>query len=557
MPYIPPPKTVEPEKTTDRLFEFPFYNRKGQLHRQNVSQVVLLLYGTTAFALFNLEAALYHFTVAPTLIFEHYGVFLQEVGHYMARRFRDVQSYGLEMLTPADWGILASTLSIPFIPVYFFLRRVFAKARIQANLASVGLEHYYLYRAERKNKIFFFKLLKGHRMGYETFIHQFDNLKQLFEEGDIEYQRYKSNMVRVRFKEPLIDIETVKHSTRKPSLQNVLASDKLVLGITSKSGDIVYAPQKEEGRGLLNGHWLVVGASGAGKSVSMKSLCLNFLHPENYRFIDNIFIINYKKSSDYNFLKPLNKVHYAEDIKDSLKLLKQIQLNMFNKYLYNSKNSLDNFTAYQSIVIIDEIQTLTELLDSKGLHKVERNSIQECLSIIEQLGSKARASNISLMVILQKADIASLPSSAFRQNLRNRLMMKQETNVSASLVINSEILERENIRPLELTQGQFIYLDTLRNELKRGLTIYPDVSVDVDRLNGLRFDKETQAVYDEVVKNRDSALKTIQTQKEELEHLANSGKKTFYDSFDDIEDMALSSNDDLLDEVDALLKNKG
>ncbi len=557
MPYIPPSKTVEPEKTTDRLFEFPFYNRKGQLHRQNVSQVVLLLYGATAFALFNLEAALYHFTVAPTLIFEHYGVFLQEVGHYMAHRFRDVRSYGLEMLTPTDRGVLATTLLIPSIPVYFFLRRVFAKARIQANLASVGLEHYYLYRAERKNKIFFFRLLKGHRMGYETFIHQFDNLKQLFEEGDIEYQRYKSNMVRVRFKEPLIDIETVKLSAKKPSLSNVLVPDKLVLGITSKSGDIVYAPQKEEGRGLLNGHWLVVGASGAGKSVSMKSLCLNFLSPENYRFIDDIFIVNYKKSSDYNFLKPLDKVHYAEDIKDSLKLLKQIQLNMFNKYLYNSKNSLDNFTAYQSIVIIDEIQTLTELLDSKGLHKVERNSIQECLSIIEQLGSKARASNISLMVILQKADVASLPSSAFRQNLRNRLMMKQETNVSASLVINSEILERENIRPLELTQGQFIYLDTLRNELKRGLTIYPDVSVDVDRLNGLCFDKETQVVHDEVVKNRDAALKAIQAQKEELELLANSGKKTFYDSFDDIEDMALSSNDDLLDEVDALLKNKG
>jgi len=282
----------------------------------------------------------------------------------------------------------------------------------------------------------------------------------------------------------------------------------------------------------------------------MQSICMNFLLPENYRYIDDIYIINYKRSSDYNFLKKLDKVHYAQDTKESLRLLKQIQLNMFNKYLYNSEHDKDNFITYQTVVIIDEIQTLTEMLDSKGLHKIERNSIQESLSIIEMLGSKARASNISLMVILQKADATSLPSTAFRQNLRNRFMLKQENHVSASMIINSEKLEEENIRPLELKQGQFIYFDTLRNEVKRGLAIFPDIKVDMEMLNSIRFDNETQKVYDEVSKNKKASLQAIATENEELEALASSGKKTYYDRFDDIEEETIN---DILDEVEDLL----
>ncbi len=457
------------------------------------------------------------------------------------------------MLQIDEIVVMSSLLILPILPVTLFIRWVLKKARIQANLASVGLEHYYLYKADKKSGIYLFKLLKGYKMSYETFISQFDNLKQLFDGGDIEYQRYKNDMVKVRFKAELIDLDTVKKSAKSLSLAKLLKPNRLLLGATSLDGDVIFATDKEDGYGLLNGHWLIVGSSGSGKSVSVKSFCMNFLLPENYRYIDDIYIINYKKSSDYNFLKPLKKVHYAQEIKDSLKLLKQIQLNMFNKYLYNSKHNEDNFTAYQTIVICDEIQTLTEMLDSKGLHKIERNSIQESLSIIEMLGSKARASNISLMVILQKADVASLPSTAFRQNLRNRFMLKQENNISASLVINSEMLEKKNIKPLDLKQGQFIYLDTLRNELQRGLTIFPDTEVDVDALNSLSFDEETQAVIDEVIQNKSASLQEIIRQKAELEALTNSGKKTYYDGFDDVEEDS-SDIDDIADEVNSLLE---
>lgn len=545
----------ETEKTTDNIFEFPFYNRKGKLHRKKIAQVAFILHLMVAFLLYTIGS--YFYNKDTVNIFYDYQSFLTQIGIYIVDKIDDIQKYGINILNTDEIAIIITLLLLPMMPVALFLRWVFKKARIQANLASVGLEHYYLKSFNKKRKIYTFKLLKGYRMSYETFINEFDNLRQLFGEGDIEYSRYKSDMLKVQFKDELIDINDIKKSkSKKLSLLKLLKPNKLLLGATSIGGDVVYATPKEEGRGLLNGHWLIVGASGSGKSVSVKSFCMNFLLRENYQYIDNIYIINYKQSSDYNFLKKLNKVHYAQDIKEGLKLLKLIQLNMFNKYLYNSKHDQDNFTAYQTIVIIDEIQTLPEMLDSKGLHKIERNSIQESLSIIEMLGSKARASNISLMVILQKGDIASLPSTAFRQNLRNRFMLKQENNISAGLVINNEILERENIKPLELKQGQFIYLDTLTNQLKRGLALYPDIEVEIDMLNNLAFDKETQSVIDEVAANKSESLLTIQTQKEELEDLVNDGKKTYYDSFYDVqqeENNQDRSEDDILEEVNSLL----
>ena len=541
---------TEVEKTTDKLFEFPFYNRKGQLNRPNLTQVVSFLYLFLIFIFYNIAMFIYQFVVNEINIFSHYEAFLNQTAIHISERFLDIQLDGFNALIWVEIVIVTLLLTLPIPFIIFILKAVLKKAHIQSNLASSGLEGYYLYKVDKQTKIYLFKLLKGHRMHYETFISQFDNLKQLFGEGDIEYQRYKTDMVSVRFKDELIDIDKVKASAKKLSLSKLLKPNKLLLGVTSLKGESIFASDKEDGKGLLNGHWLIVGASGSGKSVSMQSICMNFLLPENYRYIDDIYIINYKRSSDYNFLKKLDKVHYAQDTKESLRLLKQIQLNMFNKYLYNSEHDKDNFITYQTVVIIDEIQTLTEMLDSKGLHKIERNSIQESLSIIEMLGSKARASNISLMVILQKADATSLPSTAFRQNLRNRFMLKQENHVSASMIINSEKLEEENIRPLELKQGQFIYFDTLRNEVKRGLAIFPDIKVDMEMLNSIRFDNETQKVYDEVSKNKKASLQAIATENEELEALASSGKKTYYDRFDDIEEETIN---DILDEVEDLL----
>ncbi len=50
-------------------------------------------------------------------------------------------------------------------------------------------------------------------------------------------------------------------------------------------------------------------------------------------------------------------------------------------------------------------------------------------------------------------------------------------------------------------------------------------------LNALVFKEETQCVIDEVAANEKASIQTIQSQKEELEELAQSGQKTYCDDY--------------------------
>lgn len=151
------------------------------------------------------------------------------------------------------------------------------------------------------------------------------------------------------------------------------------------------------------------------------------------------------------------------------------------------------------------------------------------------LSSKARAANISLMVILQKADINSLPSTAFRQNLRNRFMLKQENITSAHLAVNVDTLNDNNINPLKLKQGQYIYNDTLTNEVKQGLTVFNDYKIDTDFLNNLEFKEDTKKIIEEVESYKKISIKAIEIEREREKALEDADKKTYCDSFEDLE----------------------
>ena len=220
----------------------------------------------------------------------------------------------------------------------------------------------------------------------------------------------------------------------------------------------------------------------------------------------------------------------------------------------------DNFTQYQTLVIIDEIQTLPETLEGKALSKVMKNTISECLSILEQLGSKARAANTTLINILQKADVHSLPSTAYRSNLRNRVMLKQENISSAHLVVNSDVTERNNINPLDLMQGQLIYWDMLTAEVKRIFAVFNNFEIDYEALNNQKFDEETQKAIDEVESYKKIAIEAIKVEQEIEEQLEKDGKKTHCDSFEEAmeyeEEIQSTYDEDEIKEIEKKEKKK-
>lgn len=427
-------------------------------------------------------------------------------------------------------NLIVSSL-LPLFLIYNFIKKTTFLAEIQANLASLNLNQYYLHSYDNEARRYTFKLIKGAKINYKGFIDKTDDLKQLFNVGKLKASRNENNKIILEFSEVMPD----KDNVPKMDYKKLTGAGRLFLGISDINGTPVYGTAKEQGDGLINGNMLIVGGSGSGKSFMLKEMIQNFLLPENYQFIDKIYVINYKASADYNFLQGLNKFEYADDIPSGLRILKKVQLDMMTKYKYNSVHSEDNFTAYQTILILDEVQNLNETLESKSLHKIMKATVQESLSILEMLGSKIRASNGTLINVLQKADVSSLPSTAYRSNLRNRIMLKQENVSSAHLVVNSDITEKNSVNPLELKQGQYLYWDMLTNQLQEGFVILTGNEANAKILNELPMNSHVQKVLNEVHSYKNVAIEAVSIFKNILEKLEADGKKTFYDTFEDVE----------------------
>lgn len=513
-------------KTTDKLIEFPLYDENGYLNRGFVTKQLIAL-ASISFILFNIIFLFLLFIKDSEM--SYLNIFNIEFFKYF---FESLKYYIINNFTISVDKDFTISLLLSSILSYFITSIAFSEIRelanTQRNMSSMKLSQYYLLNHDRTKKQYTFKLKKGEMSRYDFFVDKNEDFKQLFKLKKINVERFGDDKVIVHYSEALPDIKTFPKNI---DFTKDTGSDKYYLGISDTEGTPIYSAPKEQGKGLLNGNWLIVGGSGSGKSFALKEMIQNILLPENYKFVDKIYIINYKGSADYNFLRGLDKFEYADDIPTGMKLLKKVLLDMKAKYKWNSKNSEDNFLAYQTIIIIDEVQTLNEALEAKSLHKIMKATIQESLSILETLGSKIRASNGSLINVLQKADVNSLPSTAYRSNMRNRYMLKQENVSSAHLVVNSDTTSEMGVNPLRLMQGQFLYWDMLTNQLSNGFVVLTGNDANNEELNKLPMDLDAQKVLDEVNSLKRVAIEDLEKEKEHLEKLEEDGKKTFSDDF--------------------------
>jgi hypothetical protein len=517
-------------------FQLGWYDKKGYLNRRLLNQIFFLMFISLFLIVNYIGITIRYFLVYDVnldnfLTYDNQIIYLENIFEWYKNTIMNYEYITINN----DLFFISVNIFAVAIPVILFIllyKHISKLGEIQSYLSSLGLDNYYMYKFDDKKKLITFKLIKGFSANFEGFKNKKEDIKQFFNVGDMEFKRDKKDRVLIFFKDEFIDKDSVNTSH---DFTKYINNKNIFLGVSDNSATPVFTTDKEEGKGLLNGNFLVVGGSGSGKSWLMEQFIKNFMIEENWKMIDKIYIINYKASADYNFLQGLNKVEYAEDIEGGLKLLKKAYLGMMTRYRYNTVHSQANFTQYQQIIIIDEVQTLNETLESKSLHKVMKNSIQESLSILEIMGSKIRASNGSLINILQKADVSSLPSTAYRSNLRNRIMLKQENITSANLVINSDITEKNDINTLELKQGVFLYWDMLTNRLEKGFAVSNKVEFDIDKLNKINFDKDVLEAINEVDSYRKISVKAIQILNDRMTNLEKDGNKTFYDNYEDLE----------------------
>lgn len=245
--------------------------------------------------------------------------------------------------------------------------------------------------------------------------------------------------------------------------------DCLLLGTMKLSGNNRYAktPRQDELRGKLNGHLLIIGGTGSGKSFGFNIIMQNWINKDTYRELYKIYIINFKGSSDYNIYKDLDKVEYSSgDVTSALVILKKALVDMNTRFIINTEKNWDNFKGQKILLIIDEIQKILQEIQKSGQSKVIEQSWKEMVTVLLTLITMMRAANMSLICILQSPSAEQLPGgTSFRDQFRHRFALK---NKKMDLVFSPTFIEEENISGGKLLMGQFVYLDDLENYIREG-----------------------------------------------------------------------------------------
>lgn len=415
----------------------------------------------------------------------------------------------------------------PILLILFFLRYVFKQVDYENLLKVGGINNAKIIKLT--NEFIIFKRLKGQTISIKNIESGINEICQYLGKHNAYVEVFGKDSFKMIFKEYLPDVDT---NIKAVKLEEIEDKNRLYLGVKDEKRTPVYT-KKSEVRGKVNGHLLVVGTTGSGKSYSFNQIMKNWLNPQSYKELEKIYILNFKDSADYNPYKKLDKVSYCgNNIRNALKMCKEVELEMIKRYIYNSKHNHENFPGQKILFIVDEIQTIAEEQGSKGASRVDRNSWDELDSIFKKLGSKARAANISLMVILQKGTAENLPGgTTFRDNLRHRFAL---LNNNMTLLMDAELIEKYNIKSDKLKGGQFVYYDNLGSGIHDGFTLTVDYDVPYDKLliaNDSGEDRKIRTILDNYTL---IAYRAIELAKEDSQMMEENGAKTHIDSISDL-----------------------
>jgi hypothetical protein len=416
----------------------------------------------------------------------------------------------------------------PILLIFFFLRYVFRQVDYENLLRVGGINNAKIIKFTPEYIIF--KRLKGQTISIKNIESGVNEICQYLGKYNAHVEAYAKDSFKMVFKDNLPDIDT---NIKSVQLKDIADNDKLYLGVKDDKRTAVYT-KKSEVRGKMNGHMMIVGTTGSGKSYSFNQIMKNWLNPQSYKELEKIYILNFKDSSDYNPYKKLDKVSYCgNNIRGALKMCKEVELEMMKRYIYNSKQDHDDFPGQKILFIVDEIQTIAEEQGSKGAARIDRNSWDELDSIFKKLASKARAANISLVVILQKGTAENLPGgTTFRDNIRHRFAL---LNNNMSLLLDAELIEKYNIKADKLKGGQFVYYDNLGTGIQDGFTLTVDYDVPFEKLLIDNDSKEDLKIRQTLDNYTLIAYKAIELAKADSQMMEENGAKTHIDSLSQLQ----------------------
>lgn len=515
-------------KTTDKTFEIGYYNSKGYLNKGSIFRVVGGIFGATFLATNIVETEILYKFVENISIetFSDLNFQLELLSNLPTYHYDKIMSNfpnGQFKFNKDCWDSLlsltASLMASSYVSNLKF-KDIRFKAGIQESLSSMGLNQYYMEKKIKEkdgNYTFIFKLQKGETMDYDGFLNKAENLQQLFEVGKFKTGRVEKNKVILSFYDVVPELQffykkkqynidekiqmvadgigekefITKSTCLRTDFTEFLGENKSLLGIQDIKGKPLYASFPST-VGVIQGHTLIAGGTGSGKSFATSNLVKTFLTPDNYQNMDTIFDINMKEGSiDWRFLQGINKV-VSGDITDGidavLNVLKKAQLKMIANNRDNNLQGNENTNFGQCIVIIDEIHKFKMMSGDKTLNKVDRQKADKCIYIIDELATQARSANMFIIAILQKATLDNL-SGVFRSQISNGILLRAD-EMTSTIIIDEEIQKKEGIDSKKLSPGKFIYIDYNNNLIREGFAVQSIKKWDIDEINKYKETEE-------------------------------------------------------------------
>ncbi len=349
--------------------------------------------------------------------------------------------------------------------VLFFVYLIYQikKANILSKLSSLGLEGYKL--KKRKDGLLFI-VRRGEELDLKKFQDEnLENIRQVFnkffkEDDEIVVERYKNRgfyLKKVKLQVPNFSFKMLKKG-------------KVYFGKGLKNGDIYLKI------GDLT-HFLIVGQSGAGKSVFQNLLINQFIYNlQTENGVQELYLVDLKGGVEFLQYSRFKGVNVVTDVPQLLQLSRDLIVLMDERYQEMIKKGWKNWRGGQIVVLIDEYASIN---DQAGL--LEKDEEKELKNNLRTLLAKSRAAGIKFIVATQKATSDSIDTT-LRENLQSKILMRTISKDAQRVVIPKEQLEELGVEPARFTKGRFVLFSEKILDLVQSPFIREDFYKEIEKL---------------------------------------------------------------------------
>jgi len=509
---------ITAEKITRKVFELSWYDRQGYIDKHKILRFIFLGSVFIYTILMHLIMLIHSYAVLGFHVFknqENMVTFEEQLMAWFLENIKDIK-----MATPEFIFINLSIFTLIIILSIKFIFYIRAKALLQSNLSSIGLNQFYLSKIDRETNTYTFTLIKGEKLEFDRFKDKSGNLKQIFGFENSLTKREGKNQIIVQFSEKFPTIQELSDL----NVKDFQVVGKIFMGIglpdigsNVNKKDLIkgkFIPKYIEFDDLPQGIGNFGGA-GFGKSNTLnmvfQSIFMNFDRVKNFTFIDFKQGIEAEPYRRLEQEKQTGRIFTLDD--DRLKLLNYLEkLEIITKArgIYIKEKGLKKIKGKAVITFFDE---MAEVLDYEPKEKEEKKVQNRTYELIESLLRIGRAAGI---IIGYSTQSPLQHTSGLSTGMKNNTPLRMTHGLTSSSQVSSvyEDLKELGINPVEYDIGRVAVINTTNSTIfeTRSLFVPDDFTNDIEfsEVKEDAFDIEIKEYYKKYVEQEKQRMQKMQ-----------------------------------------------